>query len=58
MPGVESVKITKFQRLYDPDPKPLEDGKLEMGRLEIGRLDNDPNFRERGIFELTVEGGK
>ncbi len=58
VPGVESVEITKFQRLYEPDATSLAAGKLEMGRLEIARLDNDPNFRERGIFELTVEGGK
>jgi hypothetical protein len=26
--------------------------------LEIARLDNDPNFPERGVFELTLEGGR
>jgi hypothetical protein len=56
--GVASVHITKFQRQGNPDPKPLDDGVLELGRLEIARLDNDPNHPERGVFRLTLGGGK
>ena len=56
--GVQSVQITQFQRMGTPDPKPLDDGKLTFARLEIPQLDNDPNFRERGVFHLTVRGGK
>jgi hypothetical protein len=58
VPGVASVQITTFQRLGQPDPKPLVDGFLPMARLEIARCDNDPNFEERGVFTLTVGGGK
>jgi hypothetical protein len=56
--GVESVDITKFQRRDQPGGAALNDGRLVLGRLEIARLDNDPNFRERGTFELIVEGGR
>jgi Baseplate J-like protein len=56
--GVQSVQITVFQRQGYDDPKPLEAGFLPMGRLEIARCDNDPNFAERGVFVLTVGGGK
>jgi hypothetical protein len=56
--GVASVQIVTFQRQDQPDPKPLQDGFLPMGRLEIARCDNDPNFAERGVFRLTVGGGK
>jgi hypothetical protein len=56
--GVASVQITVFQRQGQDDPKPLQDGFLPMGRLEIARCDNDPNFAERGVFVLTVGGGK
>jgi predicted phage baseplate assembly protein len=56
--GVASVLITVFQRQGKPDPKPLAVGMLPMGRLEIARLDNDPNFVERGVFRLTIGGGK
>ena len=28
-----------------------------MGRLEVARLDNDPNFPERGVLELSYGGG-
>jgi hypothetical protein len=33
-------------------------GKLVLGRLEIARLDNNPNFPERGVFRLMMEGGE
>jgi hypothetical protein len=56
--GVASVQITVFQRQGQNDPKPLQAGFLPMGRLEIPRCDNDPNFAERGVFVLTVGGGK
>jgi hypothetical protein len=36
----------------------LLSGKLELARLEIARCDNDPNFAERGVFQLSVGGGK
>lgn len=58
VPGVASVAMKKFQRQRYPDLTPLEDGKLEMGRLEIAQLDNDRNFPERGVFTLTLGGGK
>lgn len=56
--GVESVKITTFQRQRSPDPKPLADGKLEFGRLEIARLENSASVPDRGVFRLDVAGGK
>ena len=56
--GVESVAVTTFERRGTPDPGPLKAGKLEFGRLEIARLDNDPSLPERGVFSLTMEGGK
>lgn len=58
VPGVASVLITLFQRQGKPDPKPLTAGILPMDRLEIARLDNDPNFAERGVFRVTMGGGK
>ena len=56
--GVDSVRITKFQRQGIDDTKPMEDGKLLLNRLEIARLDNDPNFPEHGSFKLDMQGGK
>ena len=58
VPGVTSVQIGKFQRQGQPDNKPLAAGKLELGRLEIARCDNDRNFPEHGVFDLSVGGGK
>jgi hypothetical protein len=55
---VDSVLITKFQRQGTPNSEALENGELKLGRLEIARLDNDPNFRDRGVLRLMVEGGK
>jgi hypothetical protein len=56
--GVASAQILKFQRQDSPSEDALDTGRLELGRLEIARLDNDPNFPERGVFRLTMEGGK
>ena len=56
--GVASVEITKLQRLGSESRRALEDGYLSVGRLEVARLDKDPNFPERGVFRLIVEGGK
>jgi predicted phage baseplate assembly protein len=56
--GVDAVRVVKFQRQGQPDVKGLDSGKLTFGRLEIARLDNDPNFPERGVFTLTMEGGR
>jgi hypothetical protein len=56
--GVESVDITTFQRRDRPGTEGRDAGRLVLDRLEIARLDNDPNFPERGVFELTLEGGR
>lgn len=56
--GVASVEITKFQRQGVDSETGKDEGKLLMERLEIARLDNDPNFPDRGIFRLTLKGGR
>lgn len=56
--GVASVAVTKFQRQDLPGTGGIETGKIEFGRLEIARLSNDPNFPERGVFNLTIRGGR
>jgi hypothetical protein len=50
--GVDSVAVTTFQRQGKDSLEALNSGRLGIGRLEIARLDNDPNFRERGVFTL------
>ena len=56
--GVEAVRVTKFERQGQPSDEALKSGQLNIGRLEIARLNNDPNFRERGVFSLNLGGGK
>ena len=56
--GVRFVTIETFRRLGSTSRQALDDGVLSLGRLEVARLDNDPNFAERGVFRLTMEGGK
>ncbi|MBS0181078.1 MAG: putative baseplate assembly protein [Nitrospira sp.] len=55
--GVRSVIITQFQRLDNSGGDALTQGYLPLGRLEIARCDNDPNFPDRGVFRLMLEGG-
>ena len=47
--------VTRFERQRLPHTSGLATGLLPMGRLEIARLDDDPNFPERGVLELTLE---
>ncbi|MGP1372612.1 MAG: putative baseplate assembly protein [Almyronema sp.] len=56
--GVASAQITAFQRQGSPSHSALESGVLAIGRLEIAQLDNDPDFPERGVLRLQMEGGK
>lgn len=56
--GVASVRITKFQRQDMSSDEPLNNGELKMNRLEIARLDNDPNFPDRGLLSIIMEGGR
>lgn len=58
VPGVASVTATAFGRQGLASDEGLLSGELKMGRLEIPVLDNDPRFPDRGLFRLTVEGGK
>jgi predicted phage baseplate assembly protein len=56
--GVESVKVTRLQRLYEGPNHEIENGLLPLGHLEVARLDNDRSFPEHGRLELDVRGGR
>jgi hypothetical protein len=56
--GVLGIRIMTFQRQGQNSTEALVKGKLELGRFEIARLDNNPDFPERGVFRLMLEGGK
>ncbi len=56
--GVRAISIVTFQRQGQNSTEALVKGKLELGRFEIARLDNNPDFPERGVFRLSLEGGK
>ncbi len=56
--GVSSVVINTFQQQGKPDDHALDTGKFVLDRLEIAQLQNNPNFPERGVLRLQMEGGK
>jgi hypothetical protein len=58
VPGVESARVTRFQRQGVDDPRWLQAGRMVLGRLEIARLDNDPSYPERGVLRLALHGGR
>ncbi|MEV6693807.1 baseplate J/gp47 family protein [Micromonospora sp. NPDC051196] len=58
VPGVTSVQVHTFRRQHDPGVSGVAGGVLPMSRLEIARLDNNPNFPEHGVLELTLGGGR
>ena len=58
VPGVESVRLDRFQRLHGPSPASRAEGVIRTGPLEIAQLANDPNFPERGRLVVRCGGGQ
>lgn len=56
--GVECVKVTRFQRLFQAPDHELKNGVLPLGSAEIAQLDNDPNYPEHGQLTIQVNGGR
>jgi hypothetical protein len=56
--GVESVFVTKLERLFEGLSREIENGILPLGPLEVARLDNDPSFPENGKLSLDIRGGR
>ncbi|QBR01440.1 baseplate J/gp47 family protein [Paraburkholderia pallida] len=55
--GVASVTVTRFERAQAPDATGLATGVLQPGATELFELANDPDYPDRGQFELSVDGG-
>ncbi|WP_328429412.1 putative baseplate assembly protein [Streptomyces sp. NBC_00443] len=58
VPGVESVQVTRLQRLFEPDRGEKEDGVLRLGPLEIATCDNDPDRPENGRLAISLGGAR
>ena len=58
VPGVDSLQVTRFERLYQPAGDGLANWELVFGPQEMPRCDNDPNYPEHGVLNLTVVGGQ
>ncbi|MFI9173372.1 putative baseplate assembly protein [Streptomyces lincolnensis] len=56
VPGVESVQVTRFHRLFEQDRGEREDGVLRLGPLEIALCDNDPDRPENGLLAISLGG--
>lgn len=57
-PGVECVRVTRLQRLFEPPNREIENGLLPLRQGEIAQLENDPNHPERGQLHIVVRGGR
>ncbi|MFI7412587.1 putative baseplate assembly protein [Streptomyces sp. NPDC049627] len=58
VPGVESVQVTRLQRLFEPDRGEKEEGVLRLGPLEIATCDNDPDRPENGRLAISLGGAR
>lgn len=56
--GVENVKVTRLQRLFEGSNGEIEKGVLTLGPTEVARLDNDRSFPEHGRLVLDLRGGR
>lgn len=58
VPGVESVKVVKLERLFEGANGEIENGLLPLGPLETAIVANDPSLPENGRVTLDVRGGR
>lgn len=58
VPGVASVRASRFRRYGEADRGELAAGVLRVHDLEIAQLANDPDVPERGILTVSVAGGR
>ncbi len=58
VPGVATVRATKFRRYGEPDRGELATMVLRVLDLEIAQLANDPDVPERGVLTVSVGGGR
>ena len=56
--GVESVQVTKLERLFVGPNREIERGVLLIGPLEVARLDADPINPENGTLKFDLRGGR
>ena len=56
--GVQHIKTTKFQRLFELANEEIASGVLVLNPFEIAQCDNDPNFPEHGKLKLIMKGGR
>ncbi len=58
VPGVQSVAVDVFKRLFAPERGEKESGVLRVSFSEIAQLDNDPNLPENGRLLIHARGGR
>lgn len=56
--GVESVMVTKLERLFEGPNQEIENGILPLSPFEVARLDNDPSYPENGKLSMDIRGGR
>ena len=56
--GVESVTVTRLERLHEGPHGEIAAGLLPIGPLEVARLDNDLRFPGNGRLQPTMRGGR
>ena len=56
--GVDGVVIDVFRRRGFPNSDGLDAGRLDFDRLEIAQLANSRDFPERGVLNVTIQGGR
>lgn len=56
--GVETVEVTRLERLGEGPQQEIDNGVLPLGPLEVAQMDNDPSLPENGTFCLKMGGGR
>jgi hypothetical protein len=58
VPGVESVKVRSFERMFDGPHGEIDAGLIRLGPFEIAQCDSDLSFPENGQIQFQLGGGR
>jgi hypothetical protein len=58
VPGVESVRVRAFERMFDGPRGEIDAGLIRFGPFEIAQCDSDPSAPDNGQIRFDVGGGR
>ncbi len=58
VPGVESVRVRAFERMFDGPHGEIDTGLIKFGPFEIAQCDSNPSVPDNGQIRFDIGGGR